>query len=300
MGISYRHEKSVEYGVLETVSPLIRRIVARNPSAFTYHGTGTYVIGRGKVAVIDAGPLDATHIDALLDALAGEEITHQLVTHTHIDHSPGAAPVRERTGARTHGFGPHGEGRYDRGEKVEAGGDLSFAPDEEIRHGDVIYGDGWTIECVHTPGHCSNHVCFGLREEKALFTGDHVMGWSTSIISPPDGDLASYMASLELLLERDDARYYPTHGPAIDDPHPFVESFIAHRNSRDAQIRSCLERGIGRIEAMVPEMYRDIPSFMHRAAGRSVFAHILHMLEKGEVTTTGAPTVDAPYSLTGK
>ncbi len=297
MGIPFLKEDPVEYGIVETVSPLIRRIVARNPSPFTYHGTGTYIVGHGKVAVIDAGPFERAHIEALLGALGGEEITHQLVTHTHNDHSPATAPVRDRTGARTYGYGPHGEGRFQRGEKVEAGGDLDFKPDEAVEQGDVIQGDGWTIECVHTPGHCSNHLCFALREEKALFTGDHVMGWSTSIISPPDGDLGDYMASLRLLLERDDARYYPTHGTHIDDPKPFVESFIAHRQQREGQIRVCLAQGISRIEDMVEQMYTDIPTFMHRAAGRSVLAHLLHMLELGHVRCEGAPGIDARYRL---
>ncbi|MGD8862790.1 MAG: MBL fold metallo-hydrolase [Myxococcales bacterium] len=297
MGIPFRHEESVEYGVLQTRSPLVRRIVARNPSAFTYHGTGTYVVGHGKVAVIDAGPDQPGHVEALLSALEGEEITHQLVTHTHIDHSPATRHVRERTGARTYGFGPHGEGRYERGAKVEAGADQEFHPDEVVGHGDVISGDGWSIECVHTPGHCSNHLCFALREERALFTGDHVMAWSTSIISPPDGDMADYMASLRLLLDRDDALYYPTHGVPIDDPIPFVRAFIAHREAREAQVLACLQQGVERIPEMVKRMYADIPAFMHGAAARSVLAHMLHMLERDMITCEGEPGVEARYRL---
>jgi glyoxylase-like metal-dependent hydrolase (beta-lactamase superfamily II) len=297
MGIPFRHEKSVEYGVLQTRSPLVRRIVARNPSAFTYHGTGTYVIGHGKVAVVDAGPDLPQHVDALLSALQGEEITHQLVTHTHIDHSPATRHVRERTGARTYGFGPHGEGRYERGATVEAGADHGFRPDEAVGHGDVITGDGWSIECVHTPGHCSNHLCFALREEKALFTGDHVMAWSTSIISPPDGDMADYMASLKLLLQRDDALYYPTHGVPIEDPKPFVEAFIAHREGREAQVLACLQQGPQRIPEMVQQMYADIPAFMHGAAARSVLAHMLHMLERDLVACDGEPGLKGRYRL---
>lgn len=300
MSIAYRHESSVEYAVAHVISPMIRRVVARNPSPFTYHGTCTYVIGRGNVAVLDPGPLLPAHVDALLAALPGERITHQLVTHTHLDHSPAAKLVTERTGAPTYGFGPHGEGRYDRGEKVEAGGDTSFIPAVKISDGDVIEGDGWSVQCVHTPGHCSNHVCFALREERALFTGDHVMGWSTSVISPPDGDMGDYLASLALLLERDDRVYLPAHGTAISDPKPFVRSFIEHRREREAQIVSCVGRGTDRIAEMVPLMYTGLPVFMHRAAARSVFAHVLHMLERGILTCEDAqPALDARYRLGG-
>jgi glyoxylase-like metal-dependent hydrolase (beta-lactamase superfamily II) len=298
MTIAFRHEQSVEYGVARTLSPLIRRVVAKNPSAFTYHGTGTYVIGRGNVAVIDPGPAIAEHVDALLAALSGERITHQLITHTHMDHSPAAKLVAERTGARTFGFGPHGQGRYERGAKVEAGSDLSFTPDVRIVHGEVSEGDGWSLEAVHTPGHCSNHLCFQLREEQVLFTGDHVMGWSTSVISPPDGDMGAYLASLQLLLEREDRLYLPTHGTAIDDPKPFVRSFIAHRGEREAQIVDCLARDIDRIPQMVPIMYTGLHERLHVAAARSVLAHMLHMLERGIVRCESEqPGLDARYRL---
>lgn len=286
-----------EYARLEEVSPLVRRIVARNPGPFTFHGTGTYVIGRGKVAVIDAGPDLREHVDALLSALEGEEITHQLVTHTHRDHSPAARAVSERTGARAWGYGPHGQGRHQRGETVEAGADLAFAPDVRVGHGDVIEGDGWTIQCVHTPGHCSNHVCFALREEKTLFTGDHVMGWSTSVIAPPDGDMADYMASLDLLLQRDDALYRPTHGPPIEDPAPFVRAFIVHRRAREAQILDCLGRGLDTIAAMVPVMYAGVARVLHPAAARSVLAHLVDMVARGLVRAEGEIGLAARYRL---
>jgi glyoxylase-like metal-dependent hydrolase (beta-lactamase superfamily II) len=297
MAIPFRRDMSFEYAVLETVSPLVRRIVARNPGPFTFHGTGTYVVGLGKVAVIDAGPEVPEHADALLDALAGEEITHQLVTHTHLDHSPAARWVRERTGARTWGFGPHGEGRLQPGESVEAGADLAFSPDVRVGHGDVIEGDGWTIECVFTPGHCSNHLCFALREEKTLFTGDHVMGWSTSVIAPPDGDMADYMASLELLLTRDDAVYRPTHGAPIEEPKPFVRAFIEHRRDRERQIRDCLGRGLDTIATMVPAMYADVAPVLHPAAARSVLAHLADMVARRVVHADGAVGLAARYRL---
>jgi glyoxylase-like metal-dependent hydrolase (beta-lactamase superfamily II) len=279
---------------------MIRRVVARNPSAFTYHGTGTYVIGHGNVAVVDPGPDLPAHVDALLEVLKGERITHQLITHTHSDHSPAARSVRERTGAQTYGFGPHAEGRIERGARVEAGSDLAFAPDFTVAHGDLIEGDGWSIECVHTPGHCSNHLCFQLREEATLLSGDHVMGWSTSVISPPDGDMGQYLRSLELLLERDDRMLLPTHGPAIPDPKPFVRSFIEHRREREAQILDCLERGSLQIKDMVPIMYAQTPAYLHGAAARSVLAHMLHLLEIGAVICEGEPGLAARYQLKSK
>lgn len=295
--IPYRREMSFEYGVLETVTPLVRRIVARNPSPFTFHGTGTFVLGRGNVAIVDPGPDLAEHVDAILAALEGETITHQLITHTHLDHSPASRLIKERTGAPILGFGPHGQGRYERGGTVEAGADLSFAPDRALAHGEVVEADGFHVEAVHTPGHCSNHLCFQLREERALFTGDHVMGWSTSVISPPDGDMGQYMASLQLLLERDDRIFWPTHGPPIPDTRDFVQAFLAHRRGREAQIVECMRGGKTRIADMVPVMYRDVPTYLHRAAARSVFAHVVHMLDRGLLTCEGSPGLEAEYRL---
>ncbi len=297
MAIAFLHEPPPEYGVAQALSPLVRRIVAHNPSPFSYHGTGTYVIGRGNVAVVDPGPELPGHVDALLRALPGERITHQLVTHTHNDHSPATRLLSERTGATTYGFGPHAEGLHARGERVEAGGDLRFVPEVRLRHGEVIEGDGWSIECVHTPGHCSNHLCFAVREEGALLTGDHVMSWSTSVISPPDGDMGDYLRSLELLLQRDDRVLLPAHGPAIDQPKPFVRDFIEHRRQREQQILECLADGPLRIPQMVPRMYRDTPAILHRAAARSVLAHVLHMLERGLLRSEGPAGLDALYRL---
>jgi glyoxylase-like metal-dependent hydrolase (beta-lactamase superfamily II) len=197
--IPFNRAPDLPPGEARDVSPLIRRLVAPNPSAFTFHGTGTYIVGRGTVAVIDPGPAIESHLEAILDALRGESVSHILVTHTHMDHSPLARPLQRATGAPVWGCGPHGSGRHEQGAKVEEGGDFAFAPDRQMAHGDVVDGAGWTIEAVHTPGHTSNHLCFALREENALFSGDHVMGWSTSVISPPDGDMRAYMASLDLL-----------------------------------------------------------------------------------------------------
>ena len=295
--IPFRRELDFTYGEVAEVAPGIRRVVARNPSPFTLYGTGTYILGRGNVAVIDPGPADSTHIAALLDGLNGETITHLLVTHTHMDHSPGCRLLQEQTDAKTYAYGPHGAGKLERGVPVEEGGDMDFQPDWRVRHGDVIHGDGWSVECVYTPGHTSNHICYQLQGEGALFTGDHVMGWSTSIISPPDGDMAAYMASLELLLERDDRIYWPTHGPCIGDPEPLVSAFIAHRRERERQILDCIGDGVLRIGEMVPLMYADLPEFMHPAAARSVLAATVYLVENGTLTTEGVPGLDSVYHL---
>ena len=294
--IPFRREFAFEYGRLEPVAPGVRRIVARNPGPFTFRGTGTYVVGEGKVAVIDPGPDLPEHIEALLMDLAGEEVTHILVTHTHRDHSPAAAAVKAATGAPTYGFGPHAGGR--RGEAaIEEGGDWDFVPDIAVKDGDEIAGAGWRFEAVHTPGHTSNHLCFALPDRGILFSGDHVMGWSTSVIAPPDGDMASNMASLDKLQVRSYSVYWPTHGPAIAQPKDHERAFIAHRREREAGIVRCLEAGIGRVDAMVERLYLGLDPKLKRAAGRSVLAHLLDLTGRGIVACDGAPNVEATYRL---
>ena len=293
--IPYRRKLDFEYGRVDELSPGIRRVIAENPSPFTLYGTGTYILGRGKVAVIDPGPADAAHIQALLAATAGEEITHVLVTHTHMDHSPGCRLLREHCDAPSYAYGPHGAGKHEQGVAVEEGGDMEFDPDVRVSDGEIIEGDGWSVECVYTPGHTSNHVCFQLREERALFTGDHVMGWSTSIISPPDGDMAQYMQSLHKLLQRDDALYWPTHGPAITAPKAHVEAFIAHRQERETQIMACIDQQVGTIRDMVPLMYKDTPEFMYPAAQLSVLAAVEYLVARGELRTDSGVHLDAEY-----
>lgn len=295
--LPFRRDFDPPYGVAEQVSPLIRRVVAKNPSAFTFTGTGTYIVGRGNVAIIDPGPDMASHVAALLAAVAGETVSHILVTHTHIDHSPAAAAIKAATGAPTFGFGPHGSGRTDPGDHAHEGGDHDFTPDRRLRGGDVIRAEGWTIEAVHTPGHTSNHLCFALREEAALFTGDHVMGWSTSVIMPPDGDMAAYMRSLDLLLARNDSIYWPTHGLPVEDPQSYVRALIAHRQEREAQIMDCVGAGVTRIPDMVARMYKDVPTYLHGAAGNSVYAHIIHMVETRRLACEGEPLPTSDYRL---
>ncbi|MDE1173320.1 MAG: MBL fold metallo-hydrolase [Parvibaculaceae bacterium] len=295
VAVPYVREIEFEYGRADRLTPLIRRVIANNPGGFTYTGTGTYIVGNGNVAVIDPGPMLDAHLDAILKAVEGETVSHILITHTHADHSPLAAPLKALTGAKTYGFGPHGSGHP--GEAVEEDGDMEFAPDVTLRHGDIVAGDGWTMEAVHTPGHTSNHLCFALLEEQALFSGDHVMGWSTSVVSPPDGDMKAYMASLRLLLDRDDAIYWPTHGPAITAPRPHVEAFIAHRQDRERQILEQLAAGRSHIAEMVPVMYAAVDKRLYPAAARSVLAHMQHMVGKGEIETDGPPGMASAYRI---
>ncbi len=297
--IPFTYEYDFEYAKLEELTPLIRRVTARNPSGFTFHGTGTYIIGRGKVAVIDPGPVIEEHIDALRTLLAGETVTHMLITHTHMDHSPAAARLKPAwPEAKTYGYGPHGAGKLETGVQVEEGGDMEFVPDVEVRDGDRIEGEGWSVECVYTPGHTSNHICFALTEENALFTGDHVMGWSTSVIGPPDGDMTAYMESLEKLLTRNDETYWPTHGTCIKDVKTFVQAFIDHRLDREKQIKACLAEGYTDIREMVPVMYTDTDKSLYGAAARSVLAAMIRMVDTGQVScTTATPDIDSSYRL---
>jgi glyoxylase-like metal-dependent hydrolase (beta-lactamase superfamily II) len=297
--IPFRREFDFEYGRAERLSPLIRRVLARNPSPFTFKGTGTYLIGRGAVAVIDPGPDLPDHVVALLQALDGETVTHILVTHTHLDHSPAAAALKRATGAKTYAYGPHGSRRAEErfGGVTEEGGDRDFVPDIELRDGDTVAGPGWRLAAVETPGHTSNHLCFALPEERTLFSGDHVMGWSTSVIAPPDGDMAAYMRSLAKLLTRDDALYWPTHGPAITAPKPHVEAFIAHRRERSDAILTALAAGDETIPAIVTRVYVGLDPRLLSAAGRSVLAHLIELVEEERVFCNGPPSAASRYRL---
>lgn len=299
--IPFRRELQVEYGAVDRLTPLIRRVVAKNPGPFTFKGTGTYIVGHGRVAVIDPGPDLAPHVDALLAALGGETVTHILITHTHLDHSPAAAALKQAAGAQTYGFGPHGSGRAeDRtgvGGVTEEGGDHAFEPDVMLREGDTVDGPGWQLRAIETPGHTSNHLCFALAEERALFSGDHVMGWSTSVIAPPDGDMGAYRRSLAKLLAREDAVYWPTHGPAIPDPKPFVQAFLDHRQERMNAILRRLTAGDEVIRDIVERVYLGLDPRLKGAAARSVLAHLVELVELGRVESDDAPTLDARYRL---
>jgi len=322
--IPYVREDDVVYGLATRVSPLVRRVVAHNPSKFTYHGTGTYLVGRGDVAIIDPGPAIDAHIDSVLGALEpGEHVTHLVVTHTHSDHSPAAAAIGQRTGAPSFGFGPHGEVAIDDptdvivfgdaeadspsdaaraaiGEPIDEireGADTEFQPDVMLADGDTLHGLGWTLRAVHTPGHTSNHLCYELVEERTLFTGDHVMGWSTTVIGPPDGNLGQYMASLRLLLDRDDELYRPTHGAAVTDPRALVAAYLAHRDERTAQILAVLAHGPASIAQLVPPIYASVAKTLWRPAAASMYAHLLQLILDGVVRTDQPGRRSATFSL---
>lgn len=279
--INFQNDMTFEYGKVESLSKGVRRLVAKNPSPFTFHGTNTYILGSGEVAVIDPGPALPEHIDALVKGLEGEIVTHILITHTHNDHSPGAAILKEYFPAPCIAYGPHGSGHAESGLVIEEGGDMAFTPDALVRDGDVVKGKDWSVECVYTPGHTSNHMCYQLIEEKALFTGDHIMGWSTSVIVPPDGHMGQYLESLNRLLARDDQVYWPAHGPAITDPKGHVKAFIAHRQKREKEILRQIESGQHKIMDMVAVMYKKHPKSLHPAAAMSVLASIISLLERG-------------------
>jgi glyoxylase-like metal-dependent hydrolase (beta-lactamase superfamily II) len=268
-------------GRIERAAPLIRRLLAPNPSPFTYTGTQTFIVGEGEVAVIDPGPDDAGHVEALARGLAGERVAAILCTHTHRDHSPASRALQDATGAPIVGCASLAPN--DDGVQADESFDAQYRADQVMVDGETVSGPGWTLEAVATPGHTSNHLCFALRETGALFSGDHVMGWSTSIVAPPDGDMAAYMASLDKLLARTDRIYFPTHGPAIEDPQPHLQRLIAHRRGRESQILSHLDAGPARIGEMVQHMYRDVDPGLHPAAALSVLAHLLDLESRGLV-----------------
>jgi len=272
--------------VAQALSPLVRRVLAPNPSVFTYTGTQTYIVGTGQVAVIDPGPADPTHIAAILAATAGETITHIVCTHTHRDHSPAAAPLAAQTGATVVGCAPLV--LRDDGPRADAAFDTTYAPDRALGDGERLAGDNWTLQAVATPGHTSNHLCYALIEENALFTGDHVMGWSTTVVSPPDGDMAAYMRSLDKLLPRQDAVYYPAHGEPVTKPQQFVRGLAGHRRLREQQILKLVGEGVGDIAAMVPQMYKGTDERLYPAAGRSVLAHLIDLRDRGLAHETAA------------
>ncbi|HEY1631334.1 MAG TPA: MBL fold metallo-hydrolase [Rhizomicrobium sp.] len=292
MAIPFDRNFDVPAGERIALSPLIARVLAPNPGPFTFKGTGVYIVGIDEVAVIDPGPAIPEHIEALRRAIGGRRVSHILVTHTHSDHSPAAAPLKAWSGAKTYAFGPHGSGLED-GVKMEEGGDRDFEPDMRVKDGDVLEGKGFTVECVYTPGHTSNHMCFGLKQEQALFSGDHVMGWSTTVVTPPDGDMAQYMASLRKLRARADRILYPTHGGPIRDPAPFLDAYIAHRLEREAQILAAIRDGLSTIPEMVARMYADVDKRLHPAASRSVLAHLIQLEDEGRVANNAGL-----YSLT--
>ncbi len=272
-------------GTAIALSPLVRRVLAPNPSAFTYFGTQTYIVGHGEVAVIDPGPDLPEHLDALLAAVEGETVKAIVCTHTHRDHSPASRPLKSATGAAI--IGCARLVLEDSGPRADAAFDTDYYPDGVLADGDMLTGPGWTLQAVATPGHTSNHLCLALPEEKALFTGDHIMGWSTTVVSPPDGDMADYMASLDKLLGREDLVYYPAHGDQVDTPQRLARGMMGHRKQREGQILRLLKQEHRAIPQMVEKMYVGLDPRLFGAAGRSVLAHLIDLRQRGLVVEDG-------------
>jgi glyoxylase-like metal-dependent hydrolase (beta-lactamase superfamily II) len=298
--IPFNRKLDLAPGVVDPVAPGVRRILVNNPGAFTFKGTLSYIIGRGKVAIIDPGPVDARHTAALLDAVRGETVTHIVITHTHRDHSPGAAAIKAATGAPSFAEGPHRPSRdlfIGETARLDAGGDTAFVPDHRIAHGDIIEGDGWALEAIATPGHTANHMAFALSGTGTLFSGDHVMGWSTSIVAPPDGSMSDYMASLHRLAARSERVYLPGHGDIIRDAPDFVTSYIAHRHGREASILHRLGKGETDLPALVRAIYIGLNPQLVGAAALSTLAHLEDLTARGLVVTDGPPSISGRYRL---
>ena len=283
---------------LQRVSPLVRRLIANNGGPFTFTGTCTYIVGHGDVAVIDPGPADASHIAAIMAAVAGESVRHVLVTHTHRDHAPGAALLKTVTGAEV--VGPPRRVAHPANPglpALDAAFDLRYGPDRALNEGDAVEGPGWRLVAVATPGHTSDHLAFALPVEGALFSGDHVMAWSTTVVAPPDGSMRAYMASLRKLGERDDAAYWPGHGGPVRHPRSFVKALTLHRQMRESAILRRIAAGDTTVPALVASLYRDLAPSLRGAAGLSVLAHLVDLVDDGEVAADAPPTLKASYAI---
>ena len=285
-------------GKVEEAGPGVRRLLANNPSPFTYKGTISYIVGRGQVAIIDPGPLDEAHIAALLDAVRGETVTHIFVTHTHRDHSPATPAIKSVTGALVLAQGPHRPARALHGgeaPRLDASNDTDFSPDRALADGEMVAGRGWTMEAVTTPGHTANHVAFAFKEANVLFSGDHVMAWSTPVVAPPDGSMRDYMASLRKLARRSEPIYFPGHGGAVREAPRFVQHYIGHRLAREAAILRRLDKGEADIPAIVRAIYIGLDPRLVKAAGLSVLAHLEDLVARGLVATDGEPALAGRY-----
>lgn len=284
-----------EIGVAKVLAEGLSVVTAPNASPMTYTGTQSYILGDSEVAIIDPGPNDPAHLAALTRAIAGRRVSHVLVTHSHVDHSP----LAQAFGAPVLAFGPSGAGMSDvmQALGVLKGGegiDRDFAPDQLLADGDIVKGDGWALEAVHTPGHMSNHLCFAF--EGGLLSGDHVMAWSTTLVSPPDGDLTQFMASLHKLQRRADARYFPGHGPVLENPRAMLAYQISHRSARESQILAALP---GEIPAITAEIYKGLDNRLLPMAARNVFSHLIDLCQRGMVECNGPIRFGAQYEVVG-
>jgi glyoxylase-like metal-dependent hydrolase (beta-lactamase superfamily II) len=289
-------------GQVEEVAPGVRRLLCNNPSPFTFKGTLSYIVGRGRVAIVDPGPDDADHIAALLNAVKNETVTHIFVTHTHRDHSPAVPAIKAATGAIVLAEGPHRPARaLNIGEapRLDASNDFDFRPDRALADGEIVDGPGWSLEAVTTPGHTANHMAFALKGSSILFSGDHVMAWSTPVVAPPDGAMGDYMASLAKLSRREEQTYFPGHGPAVRNAPRFVAAYILHRKAREAAILRHLGKGESDIPSVVTAIYSGLNPRLIKAAGFSVLAHLEDLVARGAVDTEGPPSIAGRYRLAG-
>ena len=294
--IPFIHTHDFKYGTAEPQSALVTRVTADNPGPYTYTGTGVYIVGTKDVAIIDPGPISPAHTKALDDALVGKKLTHILLTHHHADHSPMAKPLAAKYGCKVYGRPPK-KGTVDgTGVQMEAGDDPGFAPDIIIKDGDGFTGKDWSLKAVHTPGHTSNHMCFALAEENTLFSGDHIMGWATSVVIPPGGHMGNYLSSLRKIKDKNYDIIRPTHGPAITDVVPFVQAYIDHRLEREEHVFAALQSGHENVMDMVTHIYTDIDKRLYPAAAMSVLSHLIHLCETGRVKCSGATTLAGQYS----
>lgn len=299
--IEFDRSATTPPGEVARLSPLVRRIIAGNGGPMTFTGTCSYIVGQGRVAIIDPGPDDAAHLARLLAAVAGETVSHIVITHTHRDHSPAVPALKAATGAIVVGCGPHraarelAEGELNR---LDAAADRDYAPDQEMRDGDAVTGPGWSLRAVETPGHTANHLAFTLAEEGTLFSGDHVMAWSTSIVAPPDGSMAAYMASIEKLRGMEHGLYRPGHGGPVSEPQRFLRGLVQHRRQREAAILNRLRAGDERIADMVPPIYQGLPPALHGAAALSVLAQLEDLVLRGLVQSDEPlPSLESRYQL---
>ncbi len=299
----FSSEIDFEYGVAMPLSPLVRRFVARNPGPLTFKGTNVYILGHGEVAIIDPGPDDDAHIDELLAALHGETVTRIFLTHTHRDHCGGLARLKERTGAVTCALRPGTalRGAFRKGaggQPVSDFADISFRPDFALSDGDIVKTESWSLQAVHTPGHAPDHICYYLPNENALFTGDHIMPWSTTVIAPPEGNMKAYMASLGRLSKRKDALYLPGHGGRVHQPAKLLRAYVLHRQWREKSILDLVRKGSSRVDELVPLLYPDSADEVKSAAALSVLAHLFHLVEKGQLNGEGLG-LDSRFSTAG-
>ena len=291
---------SLEPDQVQEVAPGVRAIVADNPGPFTFRGTISYIVGHGQVAIIDPGPDDVAHVAALLDTVRGETVTHIFVTHTHRDHSPAAAKIKDATGAKVLAQGPHRPARpLHTGEirRLDASVDLDFRPDITLADGEIMNGKGWTLQAVATPGHTANHMAYAFKEADLLFAGDHVMAWSTTIVAPPDGAMSDYMASLHKLAERSEPLYLSGHGAPVRDAPRYVQYLIRHRQAREASILHRLGKGAADIPTIVRAVYIGLDPRLVGAAALSVLAHLEELVARGAVVTEGPTSIGGIYRL---